>query len=68
MIDLKGIYTKERIESGKIPARFPAKPSTVGFASHCRMWGIKSHKNLMRTCLECCGAKSVSWVVKKASS
>ena len=68
MIDLKGIYTKERVESGKIPARFQAKPSTVGFASRSRMWGIKNRKNLMKTCLECRSARSVPWAVKKASS
>ena len=65
--DLSGIYTKERAESRKIPTRFPTKPSTVGFASCRRMWGTKSRKNLMRTCLECCSARSVSWAVKKAS-
>ena len=65
--DLSGIYTKEKAKSGKIPARFLAKPSTVGFVSHRRTLGIKSHKNLMRTCLEYYSARSVSWAIKKAS-
>ena len=65
--DLSGIYTEERVKSGKIPARFPAKPSTIGFASRHRTWGTKSCKNLMRTCLERCNARGMSWAVKKAS-
>ena len=65
--DLSGIYTKERAESGKIPARFPSKPSIVGFTSRRRTWGTESRKNLIRTCFEHCSARSVSWVVKKAS-
>ena len=65
--DLSSIYTKERAESGKIPAQFLTKPSIVGFASRCKMWGTESRKNLMRTCLEHCSTRSVSWVVKKAS-
>ena len=65
--DLSGIYTKERAESGKIPARFPSKPSIVGFTSRRRTWGTESCKNLIRTCFEHCSARSVSWVVKKAS-
>ena len=67
MIDLKGIYTKERAESGKIPARFPTKPSTIGFASRRRTWGIGSRKNLMKRRLKCHSAKSMSCAVKKAS-
>ena len=65
--DLSGIYTKERAESRKIPTRFPAKPLTVGFASCHRMWRIESRKNLMRTCLECCSVRSMSWAIKKVS-
>ena len=53
VIDLRGIYTKERVRSGKIPAWFPTKPSTVGFASHHRTYGTGSRKNLMKMHLEC---------------
>ena len=28
-VDLIGIYTKERAESGKVPAQFLTKPSTL---------------------------------------
>ena len=66
--DLSDIYTKKRAESGKVLAKVLAKPSTVGFASRHRTWGTKSHKKLMRTCLECCNARIMSWAVKKASS
>ena len=66
--DLSGIYTKERAESGKIPTQFLAKPPIVGFASRRRTWGTENRKNLMRTRLECRSARSVSWVVKEASS
>ena len=38
-VDLKGIYIKEGAKSGKIPAQYPTKTSTVGFVSHRRMWG-----------------------------
>ena len=65
--DLSDIYTKKRAESGKVPAKFLAKPSTVGFTSRRRTWGTESRKNLIRTCFEHCSARSVSWVVKKAS-
>ena len=67
-VDLMGIYTKEREESGKIPAKFPTKPSTLRFASCCRTWGTKSRQNLIRTCLECCSVWSMFWANKKASS
>ena len=53
VIDLRGIYTKERVRSRKIPAWFPTKPSTVGFASHHRTWATESRKNLMKMRLEC---------------
>ena len=65
--DLSGIYTKEKAESGKIHTRFLARPSTIGFTSHRRTWGIKIRKNLMRTCLEYYNARSVSWAIRKAS-
>ena len=68
MIDLRGIYTRERARSGKIPTWSLAKFSAVGFASCCRTWGIRSHKNLMKTRLEYRSTRSVPWAVKKASS
>ena len=68
VIDLRGIYTKERVRSGKIPAWFPTKPSTVGFASHHRTYGTGSRKNLMKMHLECWSTKSMPLAIKKASS
>ena len=39
MIDLDGIYIKNKVTSGKIPARVPTKSPAVGSALHRRMWG-----------------------------
>ena len=68
MIDLRSIYTKERVRSGKILAQFPTKPSTVGSASCRRTWGTACRKNLMETSLKCQSTRSMPWEVKKASS
>ena len=68
MIDLRSIYTKERVRSGKILAQFPTKPSTVGSASRRRTWGTACRKNLMETSLKCQSTRSMPWAVKKASS
>jgi len=46
-VDLIGIYTKERVESGKITTQFPTKPSTLWFTSCRRTWGTKSRQNLL---------------------
>ena len=67
-VDLRGIYIKEEVRSGNIPARYPTKTSAVRFASRRRMWGIGSPKNLMKAHLKCQSARSAPWVVKKASS
>ena len=67
MVDLRGIYIKEGVRSGKIPARYPTNTSAVGFASHCRTWATGSRKNLMKARLECQSTKSVPWAVKNAS-
>ena len=67
-VDLRGIYIKEEARSGKIPARYPTKTSTIRFASCRRTWGIGSCKNLMKAHLEYQSIRSVPWVVKKASS
>ena len=68
VIDLSGIYSKEKVTSEKIPAQVPAKSLVVGSASRRRTWGTRSSKNLMRACLICRSVRSVSWAVKKAST
>ena len=68
MIDLSDIYIKEKVRSGKIPARYPTKTSVVGSASRCRTWGTGNRKNLIKARLECQSTRSVPWAVKKASS
>jgi len=68
VIDLNGIYIKEKATSGKILAHVPAESSTVGSASRRRMWGTRKRKNLMKACLVCWSIRSMSWVVKKAST
>ena len=68
MIDLNGIYIKEKATSEKIPAHVPVESSTVGSASHRKMWGTGSCENLMKVCLVCRSIRSMSWVVKKAST
>ena len=65
---MSGIYIKEGVGCKKIPARFLAKSSIVGFTSCRRTWGTGSRKNLMKMRLECRSTRSVSWAVKKASS
>ena len=66
MIDLSGIYIKEKATIGKIPAHVPVESSTIGSTSQRRTWGIGSCKNLMKVCLVCRSVRSVSWAVKKA--
>ena len=68
MVNLKGIYIKEGVKSGKIPAWYPTNTLAIGYASRRRTWRTWSRKNLMRACLECQSTMSVPWVVKKASS
>ena len=67
-VDLRGIYIKEGVRSGKIPVRYPTKTSAVGFASRRRTWGTRSRKDLMKAHLKCQSTKSVPWAVKKVSS
>ena len=67
-VDLRGIYIKKEVGSGKIPARYPIKTSVVRLASRCRTWGTGSRKNLMKAHLECQSIRSMPWAVKKASS
>ena len=55
VIDLSGIYIKEKVISGKIPTQVSAESSVVESASCCRTWGIGSHS-----------VRSVSWAAKKA--
>ena len=67
-VDLRGIYIKEEAKSGKTPARDPIRTSAVKSTSHHRTWGTWSRKNLLKVHLECQNVRSMSWVVKKASS
>ena len=68
VIDLRSIYIKEGVRSGKIPARYPTKLLVVGFLSCRRTWRTRSRKNLMKVHLECQSIRSVPWAVKKTSS
>ena len=68
LIDLGSIYIEGIPISGKIPALFLVKPSTVGFASWHRTWGTRSCKNLMKACHTCRSIKSMSQVVKKETT
>ena len=45
---LGSFYIKERVTSGKIPARVPIKSSAVGSASCRKTWKTWSRKNLMK--------------------
>ena len=63
---LGNICIRERVTSGKIPARVPIKSSTVGSVLHCRTWGTWSRMNLMKAHLGYRNVRSLCWVVKKA--
>ena len=60
------ICIRERVTSGKIPARVPIKSPAFGTASHCRTWEIWSCKNLMKVHIGCRSIRSMCWTVKKA--
>ena len=66
MIDSGSIYIKNKVTSGKIPARVPTKSPIVGSTLRRRTWGTWSCKNLMKACLRCQSVKSVHWATKKA--
>ena len=67
-IDWGNIYINGIAVSRKFPSPFSTRALASGFASPCRTWGTRSHRNLMKVRLECLNARNVSWVVKKASS
>ena len=55
-------------QSWKVLAQVPTEFSTIRFASRHRTLGTRSHRNLLQAHLECQNARSMPWVVKKASS